>query len=171
MPNSLHNLKLDFETSTSHFLEAFNHISDELFVRKPTTGWSIAEVVEHVNISDKSAAIACMRTNGLPKDEESLSAQAQIDRYMAMDKVKIEAPAAAMPKGIFESVAQATQIFQKTRQKLWENASVDPQFQATGFAHPRLGYLTRQQWLEFVIWHAKRHYEQMLRIRDQISTQ
>lgn len=170
MSNSLHRLMQDFETSTRLFLDAFDHISDDLFVRKPLTGWSIAEVVEHVNISDKSAAIACMRSNGLPKAEEALSAQAQIDRFMAMEKNKLEAPAAAEPKGIFETVTQATHLFQKTRQKLWENASIDPQFQATGFAHPRLGFLTRQQWLEFVIWHANRHGEQILRIRAEFSS-
>lgn len=154
----------DYLDSTETFLAAFSHLDDATFVRQPKKGWSVAEIVEHLHMADKSYAIACLKTQSPPSIHEAAQTQLKIDAYLTQSAQAIKAPDGSEPKGTFTTVANAVAAFTKTRHKLKEIAVSDPQLLAIGFEHPYLGYLTKGQWFELAAWHAYRHTKQIERV-------
>lgn len=152
--------------STQGIVNTVQHLSNEQLLAKPTNGgWCVAEVIEHLGISDRTALFAMKR--GFSEADAAHKREVDIKLKMmerAQDFAAI-APEAANPKGIYTQTAEALEGFTSMRNSIAEFVKdLEPDLLATGFEHPRLGYLTRAQWVAFITWHANHHHKQILRI-------
>lgn len=154
--------------STNTIIETVKLVDNELFIKPHSDGrWSISQIIEHLNISDKSAYIAIIKTSGIPSIMQVEHGQNAMRILRESKEQKWIAPEGAMPKGIFNDVSTALYNFEKTRSRFIAFAANENlELLATGFEHPRLGVLTRKQWLEFVIWHSEHH---LLQVEQLIS--
>jgi DinB superfamily len=162
MKELLHKL----EESTTAFNDSFKGLSNSVFTHKLSPEkWSIAEVVEHINISDKSAYIALIKSDGLPSPEHLAESARKVGIMTGRENRTYIAPEPAEPKGIFTEVEAASVAFLKTRNRILTFAqTAEMEMLATGFEHPRLGLLVRSQWIEFLTWHTLHHQQQIMRI-------
>jgi DinB superfamily len=149
--------------STKALKRVLQGMESPIFTQKPEAdAWSVAEVVEHLNISDKSAYLAMVRTTGLPEDEHLETSNRKVNLMINRENRKYVAPVTVEPKGIFKDSETGMAVFMKTRDRIAEFAQrEDMELLATGLEHPRLGLLTRKQWLEFLTWHANHHRAQI----------
>ena len=124
--------------------------------------WSIAEIVEHVNISDKGAYLAMLKPGPIPTESDLNESKLRIARMLGGAAGAWIAPEAAQPKGKYTSTAALLQDFMKVRNRLERQFETgDPACLAMGLGHPKLGFLTQQQWMDFLIWHTEHHLQQI----------
>lgn len=157
-------------TSTLQITSKIQNLENDVFTAKPANGgWSIAEVIEHLGISDKTALFAMKR--GYAEADAAQKREVDVKLKMmerAQDFAAI-APEAATPKGIYNNTQEGIAAFTELRDRIVEFAKdQEPDLVATGFEHPRLGYLTRGQWITFLTWHANHHYKQIQRILAEV---
>lgn len=163
----------DYSESSREFLDTLSTLDESVFLLKPGEGkWNISEIVEHVNISDKSSYLAMLKTSGEPTREESEVSEKNVAAMLDTENMNFIAPEAAHPKGQFKTPKEAIEVFEKTRNRILDFVmSNELRWQATGFAHPRLGYLSRIQWLRFVTWHSRHHLKQIRAIISSVSAE
>lgn len=154
-----------FSASTASFLNELQRMDENTFFLKPADGaWSVADVVEHLCISDKSAYIAMIKN---PRDAERdpLEKLAMFEERRRAIGAKYQAPEPAIPKGIFTSKQQAIEAWTNTRNRISELiGTAELTMLGGGFEHPKLGWMTRLEWLAFLTWHTDHHRMQVNRI-------
>ncbi len=155
----------ELKNSEAELIELLLTVNEDQAELKPgPEKWSILEIIEHINITDKSSYISMLRPSDPPTAEELAEKEIRFDRLANAENLSLIAPSTAEPKGKFKTLHEAIDNFKATRQKLYEFAGQnDLNSLAIGFEHPRLGFLTRSQWLRFDTWHARHHAKQVRR--------
>lgn len=164
--NNRNELSEAFESCTDDLISIIQACSPDLFIKKPGTDkWSIAEIAEHLNITDKSAYLAMLKKEGNTPEIRIEDTEQKMKEMLTAENVKFIAPEAAHPKGIFTDPRHSSVVLGKTRGKIIEYAlHADMDIPATGFSHPRLGYLSTGQWMRFLKWHTRHHMQQIWHI-------
>lgn len=141
------------------------------FTKPSPEKWSIAEIVEHLNISDKGAYLAMLKPGPIPTEAEFNESKLRIASMLGGAAGAWIAPEAAQPTGKYTNTAALLQDFMKVRNRLERQFETgDPAQLALGLEHPKLGFLTQQQWLEFLIWHTEHHLQQIRGILQHSGT-
>lgn len=159
--DSLEQILGDFKRSTEMLNARLEGFSDEAFMRPPAPGkWSAADITEHLYISDRSAWYA-MAKNPRPAERHPLEKAGMLEERRQQTEAKYEAPEPARPKGAFGSRREAIDAWYANRQKILSLAETEnPEMLAGGFEHPKLGWMTRAEWLLFITWHTEHHLRQ-----------
>lgn len=167
------NLTANFDLITDTFIEntakicgIFYEIDDEAFFKKQgPESWCVAEITEHLLISDRTGLFAIVRKT-LPTERNPLEITGLLEERSKTKSLKIEAPEAALPKGIFQSREQAIAAWKDNRDKVLKKVNPDNIFLlAAGFEHPKLGMLTVAEWMLFMCWHSEHHLSQIERCK------
>lgn len=155
----------ELKNSEAELIELLQTVNEDDANFKPAPEkWNILEIIEHINITDKSSYISMLRPSDPPSAEELAEKEIRFNKLANTENLSLVAPSSAEPKGKFKNLQEALDHFKATRQKLYEFASQnDLNSLAIGFEHPRLGFLTRSQWLRFDTWHARHHAKQVRR--------
>jgi hypothetical protein len=144
---------------------------------RPAPGrWSVAEVLEHLAIVEKSVLKVCTRQlaaareAGLPAETETTSIIAALppDRVANRERALI-APDAVSPRG--SDAAAAWSEIERTRVQFKEfvRSCEGLALAQVSFAHPALGTLNMYQWLLFAAGHHARHAAQIREIATQLG--
>lgn len=138
--------------------------SEELFQFKPDAHtWSMAELVEHLMITDQSLLA------GIIKKGERLYAEmpetfpnGKIIKATSNRKYKVKAPEYLVPQGRFKNKEMALQSFRANRAKIEEFVSTtDLPLDKIAFPHFALGLIDGKGWITFMAGHCQRHSDQM----------
>lgn len=159
-----------FLASTEALKLALEEFDSAHFMQHPKNGgWSAAEVAEHLSISDKSAYIAMIK-NPQPADRDPLEKYALFEERRKAHGAKYEAPDAARPTGKFNSKTEAIEAWHATRLRIMDLIKTeDLTMTGGGFEHPKLGWMTRLEWLVFMTWHGDHHRNQLFRIKENLE--
>jgi uncharacterized damage-inducible protein DinB len=131
-------------------------------------GWSIAQILEHLAITERGTAINLQRAlREDAADAETLSRCAGkselIATRVAKPMVKVAAPEVVHPKGKYGAWPGPLTGFVEAREKLIQlEAAAGVEYDERVVPHPILGELTLRQWFEFATAHGERHREQMV---------
>lgn len=123
--------------------------------------WSIAEIVDHLSISERRASVGIKRTmSQQPASAELLlqtrQVQAILDNHIAVPTRKAQAPDTVRPgtpawpdalQSFLTQREQSIALFESAGEAL--NTHVMP--------HPLLGPMTLAQWFQFTVGHTRRH--------------
>lgn len=127
--------------------------------------WSVAEIVEHLSISEPRIAHAIERMLTQTADDGGSSrpfAPFSLDEYAERARGKIEAPEFLRPAG-----ASLTEGLARLRESRAALERLRPRFDAADYAvqfpHPAFGPLNAAQWLAFIGMHEARHLAQIER--------
>lgn len=161
-----------FKSLNITLCELVNSIDAVICFTKPSLEkWSIAEIVEHLNISDKGAYLAMLKPGPIPTEAEFKESKLRIASMLGGAAGAWIAPEAAQPTGKYTNKAALLQDFMKVRNRLERQIETgNPAQLALGLEHPKLGFLTQQQWLEFLIWHTEHHLQQIRGIMQHSET-
>ncbi|MBM3921400.1 MAG: DinB family protein [Sphingomonadales bacterium] len=153
-----------FTKNTAKICGILFNIDDQIFFRKPTQdGWCVAEIIEHLLISDRTGLFAIVRKSQ-PTERNPLEIMGLLEERSSTKNLKIEAPEAAMPKGIFKTKEEAIDAWKSNRENVLKKVNPDNIWMlAAGFEHPKLGMLTTAEWMLFMCWHSEHHLPQIER--------
>jgi uncharacterized damage-inducible protein DinB len=149
-------------------------VSEEQAAQKPNEKtWSMLECLEHIFIVE-AGIIKTLRTENPPSADSTNTPESVINRDMVSNLLqnrttKIDAPDFTAPKGRFKSLEEAKMAFLNKRTELTtiiKTANLNDGFIAK---HPRLGDMTKSDWVHFLIQHTDRHVEQLAEIKQQIT--
>ncbi|MBM4185688.1 MAG: DinB family protein [Gemmatimonadetes bacterium] len=154
--------------SATRFVDSFRATSDGQFhFKSGPERWSIAEVAEHVIISETgSAKLMRGRLVREAPTPELLAAtadgDARVDARLTPRDNAFAAPDFVLPTGRWNTPREMVEVFEESR-----NGTID-YLLATGLdltkfvaPHPALGPLNGHQWAYFLVRHAERHTDQI----------
>lgn len=160
------NLKEKLDQNTEALILKIGEIADDQFNLKPDDeSWSPAQVIEHLYRSEFGMPkLFSGETKKEPDRDSGKIIENMRVQFLESDK-KLKAKGVILPGNENWSKKELTSKFRKLRNNI---ASLAEQLEAdevcTSFKHPIYGYLTREEWIHFNIFHTKRHIQQIDRI-------
>ena len=164
---------MDFvEEKRRELLKSFDGVPGEKLCRRANpSGWSVAEILEHLRIVESGIAriitkrVAKAREEGLGNETSTTSVMPSFAPLAAkLDSRTLEAPAIIQPKADVD-ISEALEGLESSREAL-RAAVVSADGLAIGdikHTHMVLGEIDLYQWLIFVGHHEARHRKQIER--------
>jgi hypothetical protein len=145
--------------------------AEQAGLRLANSGWTIAEIVEHIAIVEKGMATICASLlkksseNTLPNNGNANISESFIAKTVLVSdrkKRKVEAPERVLPSGqlsIAESLAKMNENALILMEMKRELETIDTQ--TPKFPHPFFGDLSATEWLALIGGHELRHIDQI----------
>lgn len=156
-----------FEFSSTEIFNMAERLTNQQLLIKPAENkWNIAQVLAHLHLSDRGARYAISR-NTEPCDRDPLQVLTEFEERKKNDPTAMEAPEKVIPPdSITEEELPGIKLnFITTRREIADFIKKeDPTLLCTSFPHPRIGLLTRIEWVKFIDWHGRHHLKQMQNI-------
>jgi len=163
------------EINAIKFLADIEHVSDEQWKFKPTPdAWSVAEVAEHITLSEGLLFSVVQKTLLAPADDAKAKTLTGNEKQLlvsVMDRsVKAQAPEVIKPTGRFATKKELIEAFKIARDQTinYVKTTQDPLKNHVA-RHPAFGELTTYQWLVFIAGHANRHVAQLEEVKSNIN--
>ena len=155
------------EENSNKFLADIEKVSDTQWRYKPSTSqWSIAEIAEHITLSDGLLLSIAQNSLKSPADDEKANGltgkeNSMIERLKDRAQ-KAHAPDVLVPTNRYASRKDLIAAFKIAREKtiMYVKHSKDPLKNHIA-SHPLFGELTAYQWLVMIPAHANRHVAQL----------
>ena len=130
---------------------------------KPTAdSWSILEIGEHLCIVEAGVISLLAREDGEKASEKQHLSTTALKQLGLNRQEKVKAPERMIPTGKFQSADALLNAFATTRATLDESLKNKAfNLEQESFPHPRLGPMTKLDWLNFIVFHCQRHLSQM----------
>lgn len=157
----IHEIISDFEKNTNLISLKLEVVDDSTFFLKPYPNkWSIAEILEHLIISEKGACIAMLKSVEIPSRNWN-DKLPQMRAFFSSQEIKREAPAQAVPTQIRNNRIEICNQLFEIREKCKKILLDKPYLIATALIHPVMGELSNAEWIYFMSWHGKHHLLQI----------
>lgn len=159
---------LDQNTKELHAL--VKSLSDEESAFRPTRGWNILEVLEHILVTERAVLIMLARSSTLRGSSLTVVGDAFLQNFLK-DRMnrKYKAPEGLEPKGRIKTSEQFLVELNGQREKLKQNLLTGTiKVDERQFKHLILGEMSVSDWLFFIIRHCERHLDQILEIKARI---
>ena len=160
-----------FQTSRDNFLKSIAGLSQKQWTFKPAPDrWSIAEVAEHITVSEStifSVVQKAMQSPAAPEKREQVKGKEQILLQRMPDRShKAQAPEILRPTGRFATEADLVKAFEQARAANMEYVrTTNDDLHDHFFDHPAFGTLDGYQWLLLISLHSTRHTEQIQEVK------
>jgi len=160
------------DANSRKFLSDIEGTSDDQWKFKPAPDrWSVAEVAEHITLSEDLLLNIIQKILQAPANEEKAKALEGKEQQLLVDvqdrSVKAQAPEVIKPTGKFSTKKELIDAFKKARARTIEYVKTtnDPLKNHVA-PHPAFGELTTYQWLVFIACHANRHVAQLEEVKS-----
>jgi uncharacterized damage-inducible protein DinB len=158
--------------NTQTLLLAVKDVSDEKAQEKPSaTSWNILECLEHIFLVDVgvSKTLTVPAPEKIENNKTELFSSEKLNHILVNKRndFKVPAPDFVSPKGKFASVAEATRSIEIIIEKIILHLNTNDISKETHtVTHPRLGEMTKTDWIHFLIAHTSRHVLQIKEIQN-----
>src|ERR1700733_8282372 len=160
-----------FQTTRDNFLKSIAGLSQKQWTFKPAPDrWSVAEVAEHITISESSIFALvqkAMQSPAAPEKRDQVKGKDEMILQRVPDRShKAQAPEFLRPTGRWATEADLTKAFEDARASNMNyirttNHGLRDHF----FDHPVFGTLDGYQWLLLLSAHSERHTEQIEEVK------
>jgi hypothetical protein len=152
------------------FLDSVAGLSDAQLNFKPAPGrWSIAEIAEHVALSEQfifQEADAALNSPAREKVADPGKMDEKILAAIPDRSVKATAPEALRPQNHFKSAAEAVSAFKSLRDAhIKYLGETQDRLREHFFKNPVMGDVDAFQWILFMSAHTERHVAQILEVK------
>jgi hypothetical protein len=164
-------IQADLQAVTERLLQLLQQCASNDFAKKPNTqGWSFAEVAEHLLIINKNLAYV-LKADGAAPDRAPDKKLPVIKEALSDRSTKLVAPENVRPTGTVHNQQELISGLQHYTQVLKQVITEKELNElCTQYPHPRLGRLTRLEWIYFIIYHMERHCLQLEEMVAKAST-
>ncbi|MFD2630221.1 DinB family protein [Oceanobacillus kapialis] len=144
-------------------------LSDEELNKRPCSNeWSIAQVMEHLYLMERTVVHNIKHTleNGSIKEVSTKPIELTVNRSR-----KIEAPTFVEPSDsdkTIEVIKEKLHTSHESLRKLDEDVDKERLEEKTAI-HPVFGEMNLAQWIPFVGYHELRHIEQIKEVKDKLG--
>ena len=124
--------------------------------------WNILEIGEHL-IKVERGVVSLLFAPGGEKNPNKQHFSEDYLKTVGLDRSnKVSAPKPMIPSGTFEEMGSIIEKLLTNRQKLYEALQANTfELDVESAPHPRLGPMTKQDWVNFIVIHFERHLDQM----------
>lgn len=160
-----------FQTTRDNFLKSISGLSQKQWTFKPGPDrWSIAEVAEHITVSETTIFALVQRSlqaPAAPDKREQVKGKDEIILTRVPDRShKAQAPEILRPTGRFATEADLTKAFEDARKANMEFIrTTNDDLRDHFFDHPVFGTLDGYQWLLLISTHSARHTAQIEEVK------
>lgn len=150
-----------------HFVKRLK--PESLLIPPSEQAWNIAQIVQHIHLSDKGARYAMMRNTEPCTDRDPLETLLNYEAKRNAIQAKLQAPEKVLPAAqiSLEEIVTILKDFIQTRRAivdLLNQSDLDVTALCKALPHPRIGEMTRIEWARFIDWHARHHLVQIKNI-------
>ena len=163
-------LKL-FQASRDNFLKSISGLSEKQWTFKPAPDrWSVAEVAEHITISETTIFGLVQKTMQSPADpakREQVKGKDQLILERVPDRShKAQAPEMLRPTGRWATEADLVKAFEDARKANMNYVrTTNDDLRDHFFDHPVFGPMDGYQWLLLIATHSARHTAQIEEVK------
>jgi uncharacterized damage-inducible protein DinB len=160
-----------FQTTRDNFLKSIAGLSQKQWTFKPGPDrWSVAEVAEHITVSEStifSLVQKTMQSPAAPEKRELVKGKDQLILQRMPDRShKAQAPEMLRPTGRWATEADLTKAFEDSRKANMDYIrTTNDDLRDHFFDHPVFGPLDGYQWLLLISAHSARHTEQIEEVK------
>lgn len=124
--------------------------------------WNILEIGEHL-IKVETGVVGLLFAPGGAKNPNKQYLSDDYFKAVGLDRTtKLPAPKPMIPSGKFEEMDHIISTLAANRQKLYDALQANAfELDVESLPHPRLGPMTKQDWVNFIAIHFERHLDQM----------
>ncbi len=132
--------------------------------------WSVLECLEHIFIVE-AGIVKTLKIQASPDaaGAESVINRNKVEKIMQNREMKVDAPDFTIPTGRFKSLEEGKAAFIKKRAELSEIIKNVNLNDGIIVKHPKLGDLTKADWVHFLIQHTDRHINQIIELKNNIA--
>lgn len=162
----------DLDNNTQLFLDILDTVHpDKLHQKNEQTTWSIMDCAEHMLISEQSVTGALKGAAEPVKDRAPNSKVPDISRsFMDFDKRLRVTGEPDTLKGGYKSTADFSKAFRQNREIIKDTLRKEPvDWLCKDMEHPVFGFMTRIEWVYYLIYHTERHLQQINRIEASLE--
>jgi hypothetical protein len=155
-----------FIQTTNDFVNVLESFDEQQFNERPfEKSWSAAQVGDHIFLSVKRLPL--LFAGAATGEKRDHAAKIEMLRSVFLNfETKIDAPAFIIPS---EEPYDKTELIRSLKESFTAIAEAIQQYDLTeemaGSEFPRAGFLTRYEWIWFVIFHTERHTRQLREIK------
>ncbi len=160
-----------FQTTQDNFLKAISGLSQKQWTFKSGPDrWSVAEVAEHIAISESTIfglVQKTMQSPAAPEKREQVKGKDQMIMERVPDRShKAQAPEMLRPTGRWATQAELTKAFEDSRKSTMDYIrTTNDDLRDHFFDHPAFGTLDGYQWLLLISAHSARHTAQIEEVK------
>jgi uncharacterized damage-inducible protein DinB len=160
-----------FQTTHDNFLKSIAGLSQKQWTFKPAPDrWSVAEVAEHITVSESTIfglVQKTMQSPAAPEKREQVKGKDQMILQRLPDRShKAQAPEMLRPTGRWATEADLTKAFEDSRKANMDYIrTTNDDLRDHFFDHPVFGTLDDYQWLLLISAHSARHTAQILEVK------
>lgn len=160
-----------FETTRANFLKSIAGLSQKQWTFKPAPDrWSIAEVAEHITVSEStifSLVQRSLQSPAAPEKREQVKGKDEMILTRVPDRShKAQAPEILRPTGRWANEADLIKAFEEERKaNLDYIRTTNDDLRDHFFDHPVFGTLDGYQWLLLISTHSARHTAQIEEVK------
>ena len=160
-----------FQTTRDNFLKSIAGLSQKQWTFKPAPDrWSVAEVAEHITVSETTIFGIVQRLMQSPADPQKREAAKGKDQVilerMPDRSHKAQAPEVLRPTGRFANEADLIKTFKAARKSNMDYIqTTNDDLRDHFFDHPVFGTMDGYQWLLLLSSHSARHTAQIEEVK------
>jgi uncharacterized damage-inducible protein DinB len=160
-----------FQTTRDNFLKSIAGLSQKQWTFKPAPDrWSVAEVAEHIAVSESTIfglVQKTMQSPAAPEKRDQVKGKDQMILERLPDRShKAQAPEMLRPTGRWATEAELTKAFEDSRKSTMDYIrTTNDDLRDHFFDHPVFGTLDGYQWLLLISGHSARHTAQILEVK------
>jgi hypothetical protein len=167
----IHKLKADLDNNTRLFLDILDTVPAEKLQRKnEQTAWSIMDCAEHMLISEQ-AVVKTIQGDAIPVEDRAVNSKVADISHAFMDfdrRLRVTGEPDTL-KG-YDNIADFSEAFRQNRETLKATLEKEPvEWLCKGMEHPIFGFMTRIEWVYYLIYHTERHLQQINRIEASLE--
>lgn len=164
-------LKISLAENTDVLSKTIAEFPDEYFNAKinPDT-WSAGEVLEHIYRAEFGIPRLFNGESQTASNRDTDFTIQKINQTLLDFTQKRKAGGVVLPKQDGKDKAALLQKFQTNRQSIANLSEEKPLDElCLKYENPIFGYLTRREWIHFIILHTERHLHQIQNIKEELK--
>jgi uncharacterized damage-inducible protein DinB len=160
-----------FAATRDNFLKSIAGLSEKQWTFKPAPDrWSVAEVAEHITVSESGifgAVQKAMESPATPEKRDEVKGKDEMILQRVPDRShKAQAPEFLRPTGRWATKAELVKAFEDARASNMNYIrTTNDDLRDHFFDHPVFGTLDGYQWLLLISTHSLRHTEQIEEVK------
>lgn len=160
-------LIIAIETTFGHLIDELSKFDDSTLNQIPFEGsWTAGQTAEHIIICGSGIPDAKTTKTSRPYDEKVKPIK---DLFLDYE-LKFKADPSLEPRSSIHKRDELVQKIKKIKEHHKNSAvTLDLEFLCEDMEFPSFGYLTRYEWLCFILFHTQRHTHQITTIGESLT--
>ncbi|NVK33544.1 MAG: DinB family protein [Rhodobacteraceae bacterium] len=152
-----------FDQNTDKLLKTIKDYPIEKLNAKNSSEWSVLEILEHIYITDQVIYSIVSKHSDIESKTTEIVGRDKLETILVDQRnKKLQTPELLKPKGHFKNLTDFSSAFSTLRNTIKSDLTTEKiRFDNRIHNHFILGEMTITDWFNFMLFHTKRHLQQI----------